>query len=107
MTRCIGALRGERRPERVPFTKSHAPQFAFQLSADCQVGSATKEIFLIIDRAVFITRRRIERQGGHTESLPGAFGVGSGDDGGMQIKEPFFVKEPVDGGSPGMTNAEY
>ena len=103
----VRILRAERGPEGVDLPQRHGAQLRFQLAAHRQVCSLSKEVFSKINAAVLRLGHIVQVQRGHLEHLACPFGIATGDDGRVHLKEPFIREEFVHGKIQRMANAKY
>ena len=88
----VRILRAERGPEGVDLPQRHGAQLCFQLAAHRQVCSLSKEVFSKINAAVLRLGHIVQVQRGHLEHLACPFGIATGDDGRVHLKNPSSVK---------------
>ena len=97
VTRGIGVFCPECWSKSINLSQSHGKSFAFQLSGNRQVGMFSKEIFFVIDFAFLVFGQIVQWQGSHLKHFAGTFGIGTSDDGGVDIHEPFLLEITVNG----------
>ena len=78
--------------------KAMAKFSAFSWPDTVRLVFFAEEVLAVIHLPVFGPGNVVQIQGGHLKHLAGAFAVGAGDDGGVDIYEATALEELVDGG---------
>src|SRR5262249_42536378 len=106
VARRVRVLRAEGRTEGVDVTERQGEDLALELAAHREVGGLTKKILREVDRAVGLSRRIREVEGGDAEHRPRSFAVRSGDDRRVYVDEAPFLEKLVDRERQGVSHAE-
>ena len=89
----VGDLGAEGGAEGVHIAEGHGKVFGVELTGDGQVGGLSEKVLAEIDAAGLLAGRVVGIQGGDTEHLSGALGVGAGDDGRVDIDKAAVLEE--------------
>ena len=106
MSCCVGVFCTECGAECIDVTESHCKCFCGQLTGYCQVCFFTKEVFGVVDFAVFCSGQVFQIQSCYTEHFACTFTVRTCDDGCVCVNEAFVLEEFVDRHSNQGTNTE-
>ena len=93
----VGILRPEGGTEGIHVTKGHGEVLGIQLAGHGEAGLFAEEVLAVIHLPVFGPGNVVEIQRRHLKHLAGAFAVGAGDDGSVDIYEATALEELVDG----------
>ena len=93
----VGILRPEGGTEGIHVTKGHGEVLGIQRAGHGEAGLFAEEVLAVIHLPVFGPGNVVEIQRRHLKHLAGAFAVGAGDDGSVDIYEATALEELVDG----------
>src|SRR5690606_26678294 len=95
------------RSKSVHFAKAHCKGFGFQLPGNGKICFFSEEILGVIYLAILCQSRVLIVQSGHAEHFPCPFRIGSGNDGGMDVKKAVLLKILMNRKCQGRTDPHY